>query len=77
MSQTTWSGVSGSFELKLSDVLTYADFTPREPFEIPITFNPAEKELSITYRKYRISNKKYAKRGFQIISGRTRQTCLF
>lgn len=62
------SRVSGYLELQLSDVLTYADFTPREPFKINITTNPAENELFITYRDYKISNRKYAKSGFQIES---------
>ena len=66
MSRMIESRVSGYLELKLSDVLTYADFTPKEPFKIDITTNPAE--LFITYRDYKISNRKYAKSGFQIAS---------
>ena len=75
MSRMIKSRVSGYLELQLSDVLTYADFTPREPFKINITTNPAENELFITYRDYKISNnkrevRKFAKSGFQIVSAR-------
>ena len=73
MSRIIKSRVSGYLELQLSDVLTYADFTPREPFKINITTNPDENELFITYRAYKTSNnkkevRKFAKSGFQIVS---------
>ena len=100
---------NGYLELKLSDVLHYADDTLRrvfklmqatwrpqpikyrvrerwpitewlkgislktplrEPFQIPVTINPAENMLYISYRKYKTwqskTKTKYAKPGFQI-----------
>ena len=61
---------NGYLELKLSDVLHYADDTLREPFKIPVTINPAQNMLYISYRKYKTwqskTKTKYAKPGFRI-----------